>query len=276
MLQRKKSNMTQASTEETTVIISPRRSWLATRWLHFVLAVTFLTRLPLPVAGEASPADLRASMGWYPLIGLGLGALGWGIFSLACLLFPALPSAALTIILLESFTGALHLDGFMDTCDGLGSNRPRERALEIMKDSRVGAMGVFGAIAVIVLKVTAVAAFTPKQALPTLLICCSASRVLPIWDVTLFRYARSNGIITSFVEGKSPWALAIASLCTLLIALAAGHLFGLLLALVALLLTLLLQTRIAIKLHGLTGDVYGMGIELAETLVLLLGTAVLK
>ena len=263
-------------TQETTILTNTRKGWLATRWLHFVLAVTFLTRLPLPVAGEATPADLRASMGWYPLIGLGLGAVGWGIYTLACLLFPPLPAAALTIILLEVCTGALHLDGLMDTCDGLGSGRPRERALEIMKDSRVGAMGVFGAIAVMLLKVAAMAAFTPKQALPALLICCSASRVLPIWDITLFRYARTTGIVSAYVEGKSPWALVLASLCALLIALVAGHLLGLLLALVVVLLILLVQMNIAHKLHGLTGDVYGMGIELAETLVLLLGTALLK
>lgn len=268
--------MTQETIEATPVPTEPQRGWLTTRWLHCALAVTFLTRLPLPIAGEATPADLRASMGWYPLVGLGLGAVGWGIYTLASLWFPPLLSAALTIILLEVCTGALHLDGVMDTCDGLGSGRSRERTLEIMKDSRVGAMGVFGAIAVLLLKVAAVSTLTPSQAMPALLICCSAPRALPIWDVALFPYARKIGIYNAFVAGKSPWAIVFASLCALLIALAAGHLLGLLLALIALLLTVLVQIHIAHKLHGLTGDVYGLGIELAETLVLLLGAALLR
>ncbi len=263
-------------TIETPVLIPKRRGWLATRWLHFTLAVTFLTRLPLPVSGDATADDLRASMGWYPLIGLGLGALGWGIFALTRLLLPELVAAALVIILLEVFTGALHLDGLMDTCDGLGSGQSRERALEIMKDSRVGAMGVFAAIAVMLLKVVALAALTPKGALPVLIIGWSAARMLPILDVTLFPYARETGTVAAFARGKSPAALVAAAICTLLIVLIAGYLPGLLLALLAVLITLLVQMHIAFKLRGLTGDVYGLGIELAETLALGIGIVLFK
>ena len=80
----------------------------------------------------------------------------------------------------------------------------------------------------------------------------------------------------SFARGKSPWAIVLATVCVLLIALLAGKLPGLLLALLAISVTLLVQTHVALKLNGLTGNVYGMGIELAETLVLLIGTALLR
>lgn len=262
-------------TTTTDIAETPARGWFATRWLRFVLAVTFLTRLPLPIRGEVSPADLRASMGWYPLIGLGLGAAGWGIFLGGSEWLPATVAAALTVILLELVTGALHLDGFMDTCDGLGSGAPRERALEIMKDSRVGAMGVFGAVAIILLKVTVLAALTPTQALLPLLVGWTAARSLPIIDVTLFPYARKSGTGGFFTEGRAPLALPIALLSTLAVAYLVGHLPGLLLALAALGVTLLVQVAISRKLGGLTGDVYGMGIELAEVLVLLGAAALL-
>ena len=248
------------------------------------LAVTFLTRLPLPMRGEVTPSDLRASMGWYPLVGLGLGALGWGVFTLSSLLFPPTLAAALTIILLEACTGALHLDGVMDTCDGLGSGAPRERALEIMKDSRVGAMGVFGAIAVILLKTTALAAYKPDVAVVPLLVGWAAARAVPGWATLLFPYARANGTGKVFAAKGSPAPLLFATVC----ALAAGALVAglhppavaidlllrwlgcLLLPVLAVALTLLAQFGISRKLGGLTGDVYGLGIELAEVLSLLL------
>jgi len=260
----------------------PRRGWFATRGLRLVLAVTFLTRLPLPVRGEITPEDMRASMGWYPLVGLGLGAVGYAVYLAGGTIFPATVAAALTIIVLEMCTGALHLDGVMDTCDGIGSGAPRERALEIMKDSRVGAMGVFGATAMLLLKVTALAAlstapsirpcflpFRCNEVLVVLLIGWAVARTIPLWAVTLFPYARAEGTGKAFTAGGSPWMLGVATACALLIAFLSAGIAGLLLAAGVIGATLLVLTYLARRLGGLTGDVYGMGIELAELLTLL-------
>ena len=70
-----------------------RRRWLAIRWRRFVLAVTFLTRLPLPVTWEITGTDLRMSMGWYPGIGTLLGLLGWGIYAGGSELLTQTPAA---------------------------------------------------------------------------------------------------------------------------------------------------------------------------------------
>jgi len=241
-----------------------------------VLAVTFLTRLPLPVRGAVTAADLRAGMGWYSLIGAGLGLAGWGGFWLGCRVFPAAVAAAVVIVLLEACTGALHLDGLMDTCDGVGSGAPRARALEIMKDSRVGAMGVFGAVAVLLLKVVALAALAPAQALLPLVAGWAAARALPAWDVTLFPYARTAGTGKAFTEGRSPWPLLLGTLAALAVGFALGRVSGLLLVAAAILLPLLAQTRVARHLGGLTGDVYGMGIELGEVVALLAALVLLR
>jgi len=262
-------------TTDTTQSETPRRGLLGTGWLRFALAVTFLTRLPLPVRGEVTPADLRASLGWYPFIGLVMGALGWGVYWAGKLVFPPAVVAALVIILLEMCTGALHLDGLMDTCDGMGSNASRERALAIMKDSRVGAMGVFGAVAVLLLKVTALASLEPAQALIALGGGWAAARALPSWNVLLFRYARVEGTGKAFTEGASIWPLLAATLIAAIAGVGLGWLDGICLVAAAILLPLLVQAVIARKLGGLTGDVYGFGIELAETLALL-GACVLS
>ena len=254
-----------------------KNGWFHTRWKRLLLAVTFLTRLPLPVRGEVTPDDLRASMAWYPLIGLALGGMGWGIFAGSRRLFPGeLLSAVLTIVLLEMCTGALHLDGFMDTCDGLGSGAPRERALEIMKDSRVGAMGVFGAIALLLLKIAAMAALAPAQARLPLLLGMMGARAIPPLDVSWFRYARAQGTAGAFTHGKAPAMLPLALASVLVAAWLIGQWTALVLIVVALGLTLLVQLRIAKLLGGLTGDVYGMGIELTETFMLLLGCILAK
>lgn len=250
--------------------------WLAIRWRRFVLAVTFLTRLPLPVTGEITGTDLRMSMGWYPGIGTLLGLLGWGIYAGGSELLTQTPAAVLTIIVLEMCTGALHLDGMMDTCDGMGSGAPRERALEIMKDSRVGAMGVFGAIATILLKVSALSAFTSVQAVIPMLIGWSAARAIPALDVVLFRYARTTGTGGMFNTERTPWGAVISLFTALALAWYIGNWGGLALAVICIGMTLMVQVFIARRLQGLTGDVYGMGIELAEVLALLVGCVMVQ
>lgn len=243
----------------------------ATLYQPVALAVTFLTRIPLPMWGEVTPVDLRRSMGLYPTVGALLGFAGLKLYWLLLyLIFPQALSAAIVIVLLEAITGALHLDGLMDTCDGIGSNAPRERALEIMKDSRVGAMGVFGAIAIILIKWNALAGLDTDHALPALVAGWAAARALPSWNVRFFPYARKAGTGKMFTESPSIWPV----LASTAIALAVGYwclrIDGLTLVILCLAIPLIVQAAISRKLGGLTGDVYGLGIELAETLALLL------
>ena len=245
--------------------------WLQRGILRFSLAMTFLTRVPLRIPESVTPEDLRASMGWYPLVGLGLGALGWLAYAACVPLFSPLLTAALVIVLLEGITGALHLDGVMDTCDGIGSGAERERALEIMKDSRVGAMGVFGAIAIVLVKVLALASVEPSRVGSVLLLSWMAGRSLPVWSATLFPYARPAGTGGAFAGGGAAWARIQSTLIAFAAAWLIGGWTGCVAVTLAAASVLAIQSRIARRLGGLTGDVYGMGIELTETAVLLFG-----
>lgn len=124
-------------------------------------AFQFLTRLPVPVTLQYDHAMFRRSVVFYPLVGAVLGLLlSLGGLLLQSFLPPA-AAAALMLLLWVAMTGALHLDGLMDTADGILSHRSREQMLEIMKDSRVGAMGVVACVLLLLIKWTLLQQWLP-------------------------------------------------------------------------------------------------------------------
>jgi adenosylcobinamide-GDP ribazoletransferase len=249
------------------------------------LAVTFLTGIPLKVDGEVSPSDLWGSMGWYPLVGLAMGFAAWVVYAGFASFLPGLVAAALVVILLELLTRGLHMDGLMDTADGVLSGAPRDRALEIMKDHDVGAMGVAAAVLLLVLKVAALGALTRADAAAPLIAGLCAARALPALDVYHWPYARAAGTGEAFTRERTPEPLqlagglllagvVVAGLAGLVTGAAGSWYGGLVAALVAMGVALGVQAYVARRLGGLTGDVYGMGIELAEAAAFVAGCAV--
>ncbi|WP_226001114.1 adenosylcobinamide-GDP ribazoletransferase [Paenibacillus sp. BJ-4] len=115
-------------------------------------AFQFLSRLPVKAELDFSPELLKRSASYYPLVGAVIGLIVWCFAVLASLVLPPLPCAVLTLAVWVWLTGGLHLDGWMDAADALFSYRSRERMLEIMKDSRVGAMGVIACVLLLMLK----------------------------------------------------------------------------------------------------------------------------
>lgn len=119
-----------------------------------LLAIQFLTRLPVPVACPWTPATSRWALRCYPLVGLLLGAI---LASIGALLQSVLPTPMLALLLLSlwvALSGGLHLDGLMDVADALGSNAPLERRWEIMKDPQVGSFGILALVFLLAWKVT--------------------------------------------------------------------------------------------------------------------------
>ena len=232
-----------------------------------------------------SPADLWGSMGWYPLVGLAMGVAAWAVYAGVVSFLPGLVAAALVVILLELLTRGLHLDGLMDTADGILSGAPRERALEIMKDHNVGAMGVATAVLLLVLKVAALGALTRADAAAPLLAGWCAARTLPALNVYWWPYARAAGTGEAFTRDHTAGPLQLAGGLLVAGVVAAGlaglwagsagsWYAGLLTAVVSMAVALGVQAGVAKRLGGLTGDVYGMGIELAEAAALVVGCAI--
>jgi adenosylcobinamide-GDP ribazoletransferase len=161
---------------------------------EFLLAVQFFTRIPITGALAAwvgfSPAMLRASAGHFPGVGWLVGAVAAGVYALFAVLLPPttytpLVAAALSTVATVLMTGGFHEDGLADVADGLGGSYDRDRALEIMKDSRVGAFGAMALVLALLTKVALVALLGSMEA--ELLIVASAlfaahvvSRTLPL------------------------------------------------------------------------------------------------
>ena len=227
-------------------------------------------------------------MGWYPLVGLALGAAAWGVYAGLLELLPGLVAATLVVLALEAVTRGLHMDGLMDTGDGILSGAPRERALEIMKDSNVGAMGVVAAVLILVLKVAALGALTRADAAAPLLAGWCAARALPALDVYAWPYARTRGHrrgVHARAHARSGGAGRGAARGRRgrgragrprgrrrrrLVRRAASRRSS------PMAVALLVQAAVAKRLGGLTGDVYGMGIELAEAAALVAGCALVR
>ena len=165
----------------------------------FLVALQLLTRLPVPRWVGFEPAWLQACLRHLPLVGALVGAWAAAVFGLALLLWPPLVASSLSLVATVWLTGAFHEDGLADTCDALGGAVSRDRALAIMKDSRIGSYGALALVLALLLKVTVVASLASLAgAAPTdglawaalaLVWSHAVSRAAPVWLVWRLPYA---------------------------------------------------------------------------------------
>jgi adenosylcobinamide-GDP ribazoletransferase len=230
-------------------------------------ALQFLTVTPPLVRRAFSLPELGRAVGYFPLVGALLGgvlvAFDWAL----SFLFPAGVRAALDLALWVALTGALHLDGVLDACDGLFGGRTVDSRLEIMRDERVGAFGLAGGVVLLLLKVSALAA-TPQRPLALFL-----APVAGRWGISFVLvtspYARPQGLGRAMKDHAGWVELALATTVALVAAILAGGWWGLTSLAVAGAVAWLAARFVRSRLPGLTGDVYGAICELVETVVLL-------
>jgi cobalamin 5'-phosphate synthase/cobalamin synthase len=237
------------------------------------MAWRLLTVLPLPFGPDEPSRPAGRAAAYFPLVGLVLGAILAGAGQLLYLLLPEGLAAGLLLLLWVTLTGMLHLDGLMDSCDGLLPPRDPARRLEIMKDSRVGAFGVIGAILLLLLKFNGLLALNPTTRWPALIVIPALARWAMTWSMARYPLARPEGLSVFFGRGLGWPQVGLASLIAGSAAVISWDLIpGLLLwGLTWLAATLIAQFALA-RIHGLTGDVYGAICELVE-LLLLVGIA---
>lgn len=157
-------------------------------WRLILIAIQFLTRIPIPSINNYQPDWLHQSSRHFPAVGLLVGVLCAVIFWLASLFFTPLVSAAVSTAFGVRLTGAFHEDGLADICDGLGGGYTRERALTIMKDSRLGTFGVLGLGLAMLSKIALLASLPPMIAVIALIIAHGASRLCCISLIALLPY----------------------------------------------------------------------------------------
>jgi adenosylcobinamide-GDP ribazoletransferase len=229
-----------------------------------ILAITFLTRLPMPNVVNFEPADMRKSVVWFPVAGVVIGcfvALAWW---LGGLVHPAL-AGLLGLLMWVWITGALHLDGLSDLTDALGaSHRNTERFFEVLSDPHVGSFGVVALVIQLLSKfvLLALAAEYHLSLIVIVLLPAWARLGAAWWSLSLPSIKPGLGEIFAW-QGKSSqlWfgasALFVLSLWQPIV-------------LVAIVPMMLWRFWLKRRLGGQTGDALGAGIELVESGALLL------
>lgn len=204
------------------------------------------------------------SVPWFPIIGLLLGAAAAGLAWVLSMWAPSLLVAAVLVVVLLSFSGCLHLDGLADTTDGFLSSRPRERILEIMKDSHVGAMGVIAIACLLLLKFASLASLPAGTLWPAVLLMPLAGRCAIVVQMALLPSARPSGLGAIFYRRRPRWAAVWAA--GVLAAVSVGILGwrGLMVWVVCMGGTAALSAYAYRKIGGATGDTFGAVCEIVE------------
>lgn len=233
----------------------------------FWLALGFLSWIPTPHF-IADDRDLGRAVVLFPLVGALFGAALWGAMAGMAGHLPGAVMGVLAVALLAALSGGLHIDGLADTFDAVGASaKPdpaarREKMLTVMRDPRMGAHGGAALVVVLGLKAAALASVAPG---PALLLGPAVARWTASLLVVAFPYARPSGLGRVFKDQARPVAVALvgAALIGGAAAISAGAVAAVATATAG---ALLLAWRMNRHLGGLTGDVYGAAVELAEAL----------
>ena len=249
--------------------MSIRRIFNNHHWAGFASAVQFLTIIPLRSGGVF---DAGNSLAHYPLCGLLIGAVVLAVHLVSGYFWPPPVVGLLDVVCLAVITGALHLDGLADTADGLYGRRDPERALAIMKDSRIGAMGTAAMICCLTAKWAGLSQI-PADRIFWLLLVPAYARSSVLFGIRALPYGRPDGgtgqaFFQNPIGFRDFWAVGLLLLLSLLsgwgvIVLNAGF-AGI---------TLVILWWYRRKIQCITGDMLGAMIEVTETALFLLCAA---
>lgn len=242
----------------------------------FLIALQFLTRFSFSVKLKLQKDEFSSAIKYFPAVGLFLG----GILVLVAFVGQQIFQPFTTVIMLVCveilITGGLHLDGFMDTCDGIFSGAPREKMLTIMKDSRVGAMGVIGLIILVLLKVAFLNEMYGPYFLTLLLVMPLVGRWAMVLVLGFYPYARREGLGGLFqrrVRYKDLLGASFLSIVVLFISLPRFLWVSIILTAISVLVFSLWINKL---LKGHTGDTYGAVNEFTEVFFLFCSVLVIR
>ena len=233
-----------------------------------VRAARYLTILPVGRSPAAPPQGLGRAALWFPVVGAGIGLLLLAANHWLSRTFPPLLAALLTVTVWKIITGGLHLDGLADCLDGLGGRTPEHRRA-IMSDSRIGSFGAIGLILFLMLEIVALSGMDAHARWRALLAAPAIGRAMPPLLARLFPPARGEGQGASFVREVRRRGAVAALLVAVAVVLAVFGASGLVALVLALAVALLAARFLVARVGGLTGDILGAVVELAELTVLL-------
>ena len=248
-------------------VASQRAPW----WGPIAGSIGFLTVIPVPRVAM-SPTHTQRSLALFPLVGAGIGALLGGLGIALSQILPAGPIAALLIAAGALVSGGLHLDGLMDTADGLGGGRTPEQRLTIMRDSRVGAFGVITGGVALLGQFACLSELTGHARFTALVVAATMSRWAMLLALVIFPAARTSGAGATFHAAATRTAGIAGTLFVVLLAFVSGQLGAIALA-ASTVVVLGCGHLLARQLGGLTGDSYGAIAVVTETVVLFVAVA---
>ena len=234
-----------------------------------LLSFMFLTVLPVRVKPPLTGKDYTLSLIFFPITGLFIGALLSGLNILLLYCFKGVLIDAILVLFLTLVTGALHMDGLSDTFDGMMSGKKREEALNIMKDSHIGAMGVISIIFAILLTVLLFNSIPAHLKTACLLTIPMISRWNMVFVISLFSYARSEGKAKPFFDGRKGGVLFISSLVTFVLSYLIFGIPAIALIIISGCVSYLFSMAVAGKLGGITGDTIGAVNEISKITMLI-------
>ncbi len=243
----------------------PEKSAINEQWQALLIAMQFLTQIPVRLTKYPEAHAQGQSLLYYPLVGMFIGAVLM-MFSWLLSEQSHVIQAALVLIIWVLLTGGLHLDGLADSADGwMGGLGDQQRTLAIMKDPHIGAIGVLVLILLLLLKWSALMALLEANQLLPLLVAPVVARLAAIFLLATTAYVRAQGIASQMVENMPKRGIYLWATAGVL-ALAGWQFFWLILVVV---LFLLARRAMVLRINGVTGDTTGALIELLEVGVLI-------
>ena len=237
----------------------------------FMIALQFLTTLPVKIK-NIREEELPGSVAYYPLVGLLLGLILAGLWLFFKVIFPVPVSALLLISSYLLLTGALHVDGFVDTVDGLYGGRTKKEIFRIMEGSTIGAKGAVWLVLLIALKAALLTVLLRRGVYPVLILFPVLGRYAITILMKFSAYPKKNGLGKAFCGKITNTVFVLINIFVLAVALC-YKVNGLASFLAVVLLALIVMDYFKYKIGGVTGDVFGFTIEISEIAVLLLFVA---
>jgi adenosylcobinamide-GDP ribazoletransferase len=238
--------------------------------VSFLAALRFLTIIPLPWRREVSPEAVGRSIVYFPVVGVIIGLILVGLNWLLGLALPPALVSVLLVVALAAISGALHLDGFIDTCDGMAGGKTVEERWRVMQDSRAGSFGIIGVCLLLLVKYVSLNAVPDSWLIPTLVLMPVVSRWAMVYAIFAYPYAKPSGLGTVFKQGVSWQRFTIATAITLAVVVVLAQLTGFIIMLIIWVIVVAMVACLKGKFGGLTGDTYGAINEVAEVCLLIL------
>ncbi len=233
-------------------------------------ALKFLTIIPLPWRREVSAEELGCSVGYFPVVGIIIGLILAGLDWVLGLILPSAVVNVLLVVSMVVLSGALHLDGFIDTCDGIAGHKTVEARWQVMHDSRAGSFGIVGICLLLLVKYVSLNNVPEPLLMMTLIVMPVVSRWAMVYAIFAYPYARPSGLGKVFKQSANWPRLLMATLIALAVAVGLARLAGLVIMVSIWVIVVLMAAYLKRKFSGLTGDNYGAINEVAEVGVLIM------